>query len=298
MSNRSVHLAGIGLMLGAMLMFSTNDALGKWLVATYAVAQILLIRSIAAMIMLTPFMLRTGAGAFRGVQRPGLQGLRIVLSTAEVGCFYLAVRTIPLADAMTFYLAGPVYVTALSALLLKEKVGAYRWGAVLVGFVGVLIALNPTSGTLNRGSLIALGGSLIYSFFMILTRQLRETPNVVLTVGQTCGALAVGAVAAPFAWTGVAGRDYPLLLLLGVVSVIATLFANQSLRLAPASVVVPYQYTLIVWASFYGFVFFGDVPRLNVVIGAAIVVASGIFIFIREQRLQVPGADEPALAER
>jgi drug/metabolite transporter (DMT)-like permease len=295
---RSANLAGIGLMLLAVLLFSVNDALAKWLVATYAVAQILLIRSISASLMLAPFVLKAGAGAFRDAPRPRLQVLRAVLATAETVGFYFAVRYIPLADAVTFYLAGPIYVTALSAILLREKVGAYRWSAVIVGFVGVLIALNPSAASLNVGSLIALCGSIAYAFLMIATRAVRSSPNVVLAGAQVAGAIVFGAVGAPFAWTAVAGTDFLLLLLLGVVAIVAIVLVNQSLRLAPASVVVPYQYSLIVWATVFGYFVFGDVPKTHTLFGGAIIVASGLFIFLREQRLNVPGAEEPALAER
>ncbi len=298
MPERSANLAGIGLMLLAVLLFSVNDALAKWLVATYAVAQILLIRSISASLMLAPFVLKAGAGAFRDAPRPRLQLLRAVLATAETVGFYFAVRYIPLADAVTFYLAGPIYVTALSAILLREKVGAYRWSAVIVGFVGVLIALNPSAASLNVGSLIALCGSIAYAFLMIATRAVRSTPNVVLAGAQVAGAIVFGAVGAPFAWTAVAGTDFLLLLLLGVVAAVAIVLVNQSLRLAPASVVVPYQYSLIVWATVFGYFVFGDVPKMHTLVGGAIIVASGLFIFLREQRLNVPGAEEPALAER
>ncbi len=285
-------------MLLAVLLFSVNDALAKWLVATYAVAQILLIRSISASLMLAPFVVTAGAAAFRDAPRPGLQTLRAILATAETVGFYFAVRYIPLADAVTFYLAGPIYVTALSAILLHEKVGIYRWSAVIVGFVGVLIALNPSAASLNVGSLIALSGSIAYAFLMIATRAVRSTPNVVLAGTQVAGAAIFGAVGAPFAWTAVAGTDFLLLLLLGVVAAVAIVLVNQSLRLAPASVVVPYQYSLIVWATLFGFFVFGDVPKTHTLVGAAIIVASGLFIFLREQRLNVPGAEEAALAER
>jgi len=295
---RSANLAGIGLMLLAMLLFSMNDALGKWLVATYSVAQILLIRSIAASLMLAPFVIRSGLAPFRNAPRPGLQVLRAALATLETALFYLSVWFIPLADAVTFYLAGPIYVTALSALLLREKVGVYRWSAVIAGFIGVLIALKPSAASLGAGSLIALAGSFCYAVLMIATRHLRETSNVVLASAQVAGALAFGAIGAPFAWTVVAGTDLLLLLLLGVVAIVAIVLANQSLRLAPASVVAPYQYSLIVWAVLFGYVVFGDHPKPHTLVGAAVIVASGLFIFLREQRLKVPGAEEPALAER
>jgi drug/metabolite transporter (DMT)-like permease len=286
MPDRSAHLAGIGLMLLATLMFSLNDVLGKWLVATYSVTQILFLRGIAALLILSPFIVRAGLDTFRRAPQPGLQVLRAILSTTEVACFYFSVWYLPLADAMTFYLAGPIYVTAMSALFLGEKVGIHRWSAVLVGFVGVVIALNPSVGSLGVGSVIALVGSFIYAVFMVVTRQVRSTPNVVLATAQATGGLTFGAIGAPFTWVAVeSGSHILLLLLLGAVSIVAIIFVNQSLRLAPASVVVPYQYTLIIFAVIFGYVFFGDVPQSHTLAGATIIVASGLYIFLREQRV-------------
>ena len=108
-----------------------------------------------------PFIWRAGRAAFMSAPRPGLQVLRVVLSTLEVAMFFWAVAYLPLADAITFYLAGPIYVTALSALLLGERVGWRRWTAVLVGFCGVVIALRPSAASFTLPALIALGGSVV-----------------------------------------------------------------------------------------------------------------------------------------
>ena len=132
--------AGIGLMLAGTALFSINDALGKWLLATYSVGELLLVRSMTALTLLAPFVYRAGITAFAGAPRRWLQLLRIVLSTLEVAMFFWAVSYLPLADTVTFYLAGPIYVTAFSVILLREHVGWRRWTAVLIGFVGVLLA--------------------------------------------------------------------------------------------------------------------------------------------------------------
>lgn len=284
-ARRSATLMGIGLMLGGLFMFSVNDAMGKWLVATYTVGQLLLIRSIAALVVLVPFIRREGIGAFAAAPRPGLQVARVVLATLEVAFFYWAVVYLPLADVVTFYLAGPIFVTALSAVVLKEKVGWRRWSAVLVGFVGVVIALRPSPATLTWPALIALAGSFLFALMMITTRLLRGTSDMVLVTGQTLGALAFGAALAPIGWVMPGLVDTALLSILGIVALAAHACVNRSLMLAPASVVVPYQYTLILWAVVFGFVVFGDVPDLAIVAGAAIIVAAGLFIFLREQAL-------------
>jgi drug/metabolite transporter (DMT)-like permease len=199
---------------------------------------------------------------------------------------------------MTFYLAGPIYVTALSAIFLREQVGMFRWSAVIVGFIGVIIALDPAAGSFGMGSLVALVGSFVYSIFLVVTRQLKATPNAVLATAQSLSAIAFGAVLAPFSWVPVTDSShYLLLLILGSVSIGGIVCVNHSLRLAPASVVVPYQYTLIVWAIVFGFAAFGDVPKPHTLIGAGIIVASGLVIFLREQRLPRHANDKPAIVE-
>ena len=277
-------LAGIGLMVTGISLFALNDALGKWLVATYPVAELLMVRSAAALILLAPFIWRAGIAPFVSAPRPRLQFARVALSSVEVAMFFLAVAYLPLADVMTFYLAGPIYVTALSALLLHERVGWRRWTAVLVGFCGVLIALRPSPATLTMPALIALGGSFFFSFLMVITRSLRNTDNVVLTSGQIVGTLVFGAMVAPFGWVTPSAADLALLSLFGVVSIVALACVNRALKLAPASVVAPFQYTMIVWGIALGYLVFGDVPDLPTLAGAAIIIGAGLFIFWREQR--------------
>ena len=285
--------AGIGLMLFAVLMFSANDVLGKWLVATYSVGQVLLFRSAAAWIVLAPLVARAGPRTIVHAPRPWLQFLRVLFSTGEVACFYLAVSALPLADAMTYYLATPIYVTLLAALILREHVGWRRWTAVLVGFAGVVIALQPSSASFGWPALVALLGSILFAFLMIVTRTLRGTPDLTMVAWQFACSLIVGLIWAPFQWVSFYGYDMYLIGLVGVVGMLAMVCVNRSLKLAPASVVVPYQYTMIVWAVIFGYLVFGDVPSWAVLTGAAIIIAAGLYIFFREQ--QVAKQPEPEL---
>jgi drug/metabolite transporter (DMT)-like permease len=270
-------------MLAGIAMFSVNDALGKWLLVDYSVAELLLIRSAAALVLLAPFIRNSGVVGFTTAPRPALQVARVVLSALEVAMFFWAVSYLPLADAVTFYLAGPIYVTALSVVLLGETVGWRRWTAILVGFVGVVLALRPSAASFTLPALIALGGSIFFAILMITTRMLRETSDTVLVSGQNVATLLFGAAFAPFGWVTPSFRDFMLLSLFGVLSMVALACVNRSLKLAPASVVVPYQYTMIIWAIMLGYAVFGDVPDLLTVAGAAIIIAAGLYIFWREQ---------------
>src|SRR5215218_3902264 len=281
---RSARLAGIGLMLLAIFMFSFGDALGKFMVATYSVGQLLWLRACAALIVLLPLIWRDRA-AFFHLERPWLQCLRVTLSTLEVAAFFLATVYLPLADVVTYYLACPIFVTALSALVLRERVGWRRWSAVLIGFCGVLIALRPSAQTVSWPAMIALGGSVSFALLMLITRSLRATPDMVLASTQFAGNFTLGALMSPFGWVTPSIGSLGLFAAAGCISVSALLCVNRSLKLAPASVVVPYQYSMIVWAVMFGYFVFGDVPSAPMIVGAAIIIGAGLYIFLRERKL-------------
>src|SRR6266436_1920718 len=281
---RSAQLAGIGLMLLSVLMFSFGDALGKFMVATYAVGQLLWLRACAALIVLAPAIWRHRA-AFVQLERPWLQLLRVVLSTLEVAAFFLATVYLPLADVVTYYLACPIFVTALSAIVLRERVGWRRWTAILIGFCGVLMALRPSTQAMSWPAVIALGGSLSFAVLMLITRSLRATPDIVLASSQFAGTFLLGALLSPLGWVAPGIGSLGLFAAAGCISVAALLCVNRSLKLAPASVVVPYQYSMIVWAVMFGYFVFGDVPSIATIAGAAIIIGAGLYIFLREQQL-------------
>ncbi len=277
----NVILVGILLMLLGNFMFALNDAMGKWLVASFSVGQVLLIRSFGAFIVLGPMLARRPIGALLKPEKPHLQLARVVMATADTGLFYAAVVYLPLADVMTFYMAGPIYVAAISHFLLGERIGWRRWSAVLIGFVGVVIALRPSEAMLSWPSMFGLIGSITYSLSLVLGRVLRSTSDTTLVTWQTLGCLVTGAVLSIGAWTPFDLHQLLALLLLGVVSCSAHLLITRSLKLAPASVLAPLQYTLLLWAIAFGWAFFGDFPDYQTLIGAAIIVLSGLFIFHR-----------------
>ena len=281
--NRNAVLAGILLMLLGDFMFALNDALGKWLVATFSVGQVMLIRSLGAFLILGPLIARQGTPALVRLDRPVLQGARAVLTAVETALFYSAVVFLPLADVMSFYMAGPIYVAALSHVFLGERVGWRRWAAILLGFVGVLVILRPTSAAFSTGSIIALIGSVAFAFTIILGRLLRGTSDTTLVTWQTLCALAIGVLLSIGAWTPADAFDWGAMLLLGVVSCIAHLLIVRSLKLAPASTLAPLHYTLLLWAVVFGWTFFGDIPDTQTLVGSGIVVFAGLFIFHRQK---------------
>lgn len=281
--------AGVVIMLLGLFMFALNDAMGKWLVASFSVGQVLLVRSIGAFIILGPLLSSRGARKnLLQPERPGLQALRVLFATLDTGFFYAAVVYLPLADVMTFYMAGPIYVAALSHFLLGERVGWRRWTAIFIGFIGVLIVLRPSSASLSWPSLFALIGSVSLALTLILSRMLRSTSDVVLVTWQTLGAALAGAVLSIGAWHTPTLPDLYALLMLGVVSCIAHMMLTRSVKLASASVLAPLQYTLLLWAVVMGIVFFGEYPDSQILAGSAVIVGAGLFIFHRRQVVGQP----------
>lgn len=292
---RNVLVAGILLMLAGDFLFALNDAMGKWLVASFSVGQVVLIRSVGAFFVLGPMIANQGAGKLFRMERLELQILRVVATTLDTALFYAAVVYLPLADVMSFYMAGPIYVAALSHFLLGEKVGWRRWAAILVGFCGVLIILKPSSAAFSQSSLFALVGSIAFAFAIILNRRLRGTSDTTLVTWQTIGTLLVGGVMTIGAWRTPSALDFGAMLLLGIVSCSAHLMITRALKLAPASTLAPLHYTLLLWAVVFGLVFFGDVPGPRILIGSAIVVFAGLFIFHRQKVVEtvVPPENVP-----
>lgn len=275
-------VAGILIMLAGDFLFALNDAMGKWLVASFSVGQVVLVRSIGAFLVLGPMMIKQGADKLFRTERPWLQFWRVAAATIDTACFYAAVVYLPLADVMSFYMAGPIYVAALSHFLLGEKVGWRRWTAILIGFCGVLVMLKPSSSAFSLSSLYALAGSVAFAFAIILSRRLRGTTDTTLVTWQTIGTMLVGGALAIGNWDTPSTLDTAAMLLLGIVSCIAHLLITRALKLAPASTLAPLHYTLLLWAVILGFIFFGDVPGLRVLTGAGIVVLAGMFIFHRQ----------------
>ena len=280
MSRLPAAQLGVLLMLVGMALFALNDAMGKWLVASYTVGQVLLIRSLAALVVLLPFLWSFGLRRLLQVERPGLQALRVLFASAEVFCFYLAVRDLPLADVMTFWLAAPIYVAAVSPFLLGERVGARRWIAIALGFVGVLIALAPSGAVSGTATVAAMIGSACFAAMVVTGRTLRGTPDTALVFWQLVGAGLAGAVTVPFAWANPTPPDWALLSLLGVVAMLAHICVTRALKLADAALVAPLQYTLLPWAILLGWLFFGDTPSPAMLAGGLIIVLAGLVLLL------------------
>lgn len=285
MTRLSPSLLGILVMLVGMFLFAANDALGKWLVGTYSVGQVLLIRSLAALVVLLPVLMAFGWRQLFHLDRPWLQFLRVCLASAEVFCFYFAVRSLPLADTMTYWMAAPIYVALLSALILRERVGIVRWCAIAMGFAGAAIALAPTGSGFSLASLTAIIGSLCFALMVITGRALRGTPDISLVFWQVLGAGVVGFLTLPAGWITPGSVDLGLMAFLGVIAMGAHLCVTRALKLADASLIAPLQYTLLLWAVILGWIFFSEVPSPRLLLGAGFIVMAGVILALSQRRV-------------
>jgi len=276
---------GIASMLLAVMVFSTMDALIKWLAPRYPVMEIVFFRSVFGLVPLLPSLLREGSAPFR-TRRPLGQAGRALIGLGATVCFFYAYRFLPLADVFGIAFAAPLFVTALSVPLLGERVGIRRWSAVIVGFLGVLIMVRPDAGVADAASLITLLGTLCYAISLVFLRNLGKTETTVSIVFYvTCTTTLASALTMPFVWITPSAIDLPLLMLVGIMGGVGQLAITRAFRLAPAAVIAPFDYTALPYAAALGYFIWGDVPEPIFLLGAVIVIGSGLYILHRETRL-------------
>ena len=280
---------GVAFYLTGVFLFALNDAIGKWLVADYGVGQLMMLRAIGAGILLAPMALTLRPALLR-VENPPLQFLRVVCMAVDTFCFYWATRTMPLADVMTFYMAAPLLVTALSAPLLGETVERFRWIAVLIGFVGVVIALRPTPQMFSWGSPIALFGALMFALGQTFTRTLRRSHWLQLTIWQFAAGGLIGAATVPFAWTTPTAFDLGLMALVGLVSMFCFILITKALAITRAAVLAPLQYSAILWAALMGWLVWRDVPTLPIIVGNAVIIGGGLYLLWKSREAEAERA--------
>ncbi len=275
---------GILLMLAAVAVFSAMDALIKHLTATYSPLQVIFFRNLFAFLPLLPILARGGGLALLRTQRLGAHIGRAVMGFGAMICFFTAFSLMPLADVVAIALSAPIFITALSVPLLAELVGPRRWAAVLVGFVGVLVMVRPGGATLIEPvALLPLTGAVLYALALIAMRKLGATERAPTTVFYfTLVCTALSGLAQPFVWRPPDLLDFVLLGCVGLLGGAAQLLMTQSLRIAPAAVVAPFDYSALVFSIGFGFAFWGEVPDWMLLLGAAIVVSSGLYILHRE----------------
>lgn len=290
------HLRGITVMLVAVGVFSVMDALLKLLAPHYSPMQLSAMRGAASLpFMLAPLLV---AGRLRELKpvRWSLHLARGVLILFVMGGFVYAVRVLSLADAYSIFLAAPLIVTALSVPLLGERVGWRRWLAICVGLSGVLIMLRPqASNVLTLGALAALASAAAYSVSAITVRVLTRTDTTVSIVFWVIVQLTVfSTLIAWSSWEAVRPQDWWPLVGIGLSGAVAQHLLTEAFRLAPASVVAPFEYTALLWGIALDYLFWDALPSGRVYFGGGVVIASGLYLVWRERQLLPAVAARPS----
>jgi drug/metabolite transporter (DMT)-like permease len=280
------NLTGILYMVAAIFTMSTMDAAAKWLVhADYSVFQILFVRSlmnVVVLLALVPFM-----GGLRLIKtnRVFAHGVRGVLGFVVPFCFFSALRSMGLAEATVVFFISPFVMTALSVPFFKEKVGVHRWGAIFVGFCGVLYVVQPTSEVFDPAAFLVLGGSLAYCFLMLSSRWLGSTEatfTIVFYVNFVV--MLCGAIGSVFYWVPMPVADVGVAAIVAFLSLIGNFFIIKAFTIGEVGVITPFEYTALIWAVLLGVVLFDEIPTSNVWVGSAGIAASGLYMVYRENR--------------
>lgn len=268
----------------ASFVFSLMALLIKLLGQHLHITQILLVRQIGMAIMVSPAILHNFPGSLRS-ESPGLQLLRVFFALVAMLCGFTAIIYMPLADATAIFFAKSFFVTIFAIFVLAETVGPYRWSAVVMGFVGVMVMLQPGTDNFSVYGLASLVGAAGAAAVMILLRLLsrRDSANTIMTYG----ALGVGIVMilpGIYFWRQPTATEWLLLVAVAVVSYFAQKCNIFAYKYGEASLLASLDYVRLLWATLFGFLVFDQFPDLPTWIGAAIVIAAAIFMIYRETR--------------
>lgn len=276
---------GIAFRVAAMACMACLSALVKFTGERgIPVFEIIFFRNLFAFVPLGLYIARTTGFRVLKTQRPFGHLVRATVGLTGMVCGFSAVQYLPLTEATALQFTSPLFMTALSALLLSEKVGRHRWAAVFVGFIGVLIMARPVPGEMNvPGVTLGILSALGAAGAMVAIRQISDTekgPTIVFYF--TLGGVVLGAVGSMFHWVTPDPMTLGLLIVAGLIGGVGQLFLTEALRQAPIGVIAPFDYTQLIWATGLGLVIWGELPHPLTLVGAVIVAGSGVYILNRE----------------
>ncbi len=270
-------------MVGGVALLTLNDAILKALSERYPIGQMLFLRGLFVFVPIAILAWRAGGRRSLRVRNVGGQLARALLTISSTFLFVTGLSLMPLADAIAIVIAGPLFVTALARPVLHEHVGWRRWLAVGVGLAGVLIMLRPGTSALRWAALFPLVGAFMGAMRDVVTRELCASDSSTAILCFTTVAVTVGGLLTwPLGWQVLETRDLLAFAASGMLLGAAHFLLIETFRFAQAALVAPFKFTNLVWAVLFGFLIWGDLPDRWVVLGASIVVASGLYILHRE----------------
>jgi drug/metabolite transporter (DMT)-like permease len=304
-SLKSNIASGILFVSASYFLFTLHDAVIKLLVTDVSVWQIIFFRSLAILVACLAIGGRGFAGRVARSSIIKMMAVRSVILLAAWLSYYTAAKSLQLAELTTIYYAAPIVATLLAIPLLGEKVPAVRWAAIILGFIGVLVAANPVGLTISVPVGLALLAAILWAGASVLLRKsaMSESTLVQMTLTNACFVLLTFGMAV-YHWQPVSLRSGLLLALVGLLGGGAQASLFEAMRRAPVSVLAPFEYSSLIWAFVLGYVIWQDIPAHNVAIGAALIFCAGLLIISSERlaarryRLAkpMPGPDEPTEA--
>jgi drug/metabolite transporter (DMT)-like permease len=312
------NLLGAACAMAGATLFSINDMAIKFLSGDYALHQIVFLRAIVGLALTLAIALPLAGGlAVLRTRRPGMHALRAACVIAVNTLFFLALAAMPIADATALFFVSPLAIAALSFAVLGERVGPWRWAAVGIGLLGVIVMLRPGSGTMQAAALLPLGAALAYAAMNLITRSIGGTERAVtMAVYTQLGFLVAGALMGlatghgRFAaqedpslafllrgWGWPAPTDLPIFLMIGAASAGGAFLLSQAYRVAEAGLAAPFEYIALPLAVVWGVTIFGDLPDAAALAGMALIAGGGLLLIWRETRAARAARSLPPGAE-
>lgn len=297
-------LLGIGLKLVSVLIFAVMIVLIKHVGTRIPLGEIVFFRSAFALVPVLIYV--THAGELKvatRTARPLGHLFRAFFGVTSMALWFGAFARLPIADALAISYAAPLVTVGLAAIMLGEIVNLHRWGAVALGFAGVIVILSPHLGDFSRigtdvgatGAAMAFGSALFMSLAAVQTSELTRTERTgTIVVFFSLFSAVLSLVSLPFGWVMPDAVDLACLIVSGLIGGVGQLLLTSSYRFAKASTVAPLEYSSMVWAIVFGFWFFGEVPTSTVIIGTLIVIGSGLLIVLRERTEQKAAEEREA----
>jgi len=296
------EVQGIACVVGGMVALSLQDMVIKWISGSYPLHEIILARATIAVVLTLGMVHMEGGFALLGTRRPVLHLMRGCLLVVANVAYFLALASMPLAEAMAIFFVAPLLITALSVPFLGETVGPWRWFAVLAGLVGVAVMLRPGADGVAFVAVLPIVAAMSYAVMQIITRRLGQTDKasvmafyVQFSFIVVSGAMGLAVGDGRFAgsgdaslefllraWSVPSGVDAMLIAVCGILIAIAAYLLSQAYRIANAAVLTPFEYTALPLALLWGFLVWGDRPDATSLLGIGLIVGGGIFVFYRE----------------
>lgn len=278
-------LYGIVYMISMTVCFAFLDAAAKHLSRELPLLMVVWGRYVFHFLLVTLFFFRRASGNILQTKKIKLQMLRSILIFCAGVTFWGALKFMPLADCFVIAFTSPLLVTALSVLILGENVSTHRWGVVIVGLLGVLLVMRPGIGMFNWVSTLPLITALFYASLQITTRILGQSDNALTTLFYSgAGGLILSSIAVFFVWVPPSLEQWLVFVLLGFLGTTGHYFMIKAFEFAPVSLLAPFDYTTLIWATILGFVLFGDLPDTWTISGAIIITSSGLYLMMHERR--------------